>query len=214
MTPVRNRNHHVSRGRWLWAAIAATALAACEPSPPPGTTSLLEVRHATYTDDGVEGCHLCHAGEFNRSIADTPHGDANNPAAPYAQHGCESCHGPGSFHVSEAHGGRGVPEMIMFGSGPKASSREEQLAVCLGCHGETAGAAAVAFAGTKHDLPIVTCSTCHTMHAQVEPLSEPSRQAEICLGCHTGEREGHPQFGSRPLDFGKQACSMCHAIHR
>lgn len=207
-------NRHFFRRSWLWLVLIALLLAACEPSPPPGATSLLEVRQASYTEEGVEGCHLCHAGEFNRSVAATPHGNASNPATPYGQHGCESCHGPGSFHVSRAHGGKGVPDMIQFGSGPDASGREEQIGACQACHQQaTGGSAAVAFENSAHDLPFVNCSTCHVMHAEVEPLSSPARQAEICLDCHRKMRDGHPQIGTRPLDFSRQACSLCHAVH-
>lgn len=198
-----------------WAAmLAGVVLAACGPSPPPGATGLLDVRTPTFTEAGVEGCHQCHAGEFNRSIADTPHGDATDPDTPYGQHGCESCHGPGSFHVSRAHGGRGVPKLTTFGFGPDASLREEQLAACRDCHHPEAGdGAAVAFEGSTHDSRFVNCSTCHTMHAEVEPLSEPSRQAEICLECHRTQREEHPEVRGRPVDFSTRACGDCHDIH-
>jgi len=189
-------------------------LVACEAKPPPGSTGTLDERTPVYTGEGVKACHLCHAGEFNRAIASTPHGDAGNPDTPYAQQGCESCHGPGSFHVSRAHGGKGVPKMTTFGFGAGASSREEQLAACQACHHEEArGAAAIAFDGSTHDSRYVNCSTCHAMHAQVEPLSDPVRQADICLECHRSQRDGHPELRGRPVDFSTRSCGSCHEIH-
>ena len=199
--------------RSLWA-VPVAMLAACEPNPPPGSTGMLDVRSPTYTEEGVQGCHLCHAGEFNRSLTDTAHGDPQNPATPYAQHGCESCHGPGSFHVSRAHGGKGVPKMITFGFGPGASLRDEQLAACQGCHHpDAAGAAAIEFAGSSHDSRFVNCSTCHEMHAREEPLSLPTRQAEICLECHRSLRDTHPQVRGQAVNFDLRLCSDCHAVH-
>ena len=198
---------------WL-AVFAGVALAACDPSPPPGETGTLDVRAPAFTEAGVEGCHECHAGAFDRSIAGTPHGDVSDPSAPYGQHGCESCHGPGSFHVSRAHGGRGVPPLMQFGFGPGSAPRDQQLAACQDCHHPEAEAgAAIAFTGSTHDSRFVNCSTCHTMHAEVEPLSEPSRQADICLECHRSQREEHPEVRGRRVDFAARACSGCHEIH-
>ena len=104
--------------------------------------------------------------------------------------------------------------MITFGFGADASSRDDQLAACQQCHHPDApGAAAIAFPGSSHDSRYVNCSTCHAVHAGVEPLSEPARQAEICLECHRSQRENHPDVRGRPVDFNTRACSVCHSIH-
>jgi len=51
---------------------------------------------AQYTAEGAKRCLYCHAGERMTVMAKTAHGNQKNPNTPYAKHGCESCHGPGS----------------------------------------------------------------------------------------------------------------------
>lgn len=200
--------------RRLIVVLPCLLFVACEAKPPPGTTGLQDTRSPVFTLDGVKGCHYCHAGDFNQTVAASPHGDVTNPATPYGQHGCESCHGPGSFHVSRAFGGKGRPGLILFGSGPGVSTREEQLAACESCHNEEAeGPARIAFRDSAHDSRFINCSTCHSMHVAVEPLSNPIDQAEICLECHRSMRLEHPEVRGRSVDFSQQACSNCHDLH-
>ena len=69
---------------------------------------------AQFTSEGSERCLTCHAGESMTAVLDTPHGDATNPHTPFANYGCESCHGPGSWHISRARGGAGFPPLLGF----------------------------------------------------------------------------------------------------
>ncbi len=69
---------------------------------------------AQFTAAGVEGCLRCHVGDRLTAMAKTAHGNKDNPHTPYATQGCESCHGPGSFHSSRARGGVGFPALISF----------------------------------------------------------------------------------------------------
>ena len=47
---------------------------------------------------GSDTCVVCHTTEEG-SLKGTAHGQAHNPRTPAANHGCESCHGPGQAHV-------------------------------------------------------------------------------------------------------------------
>ena len=72
-----------------------------------------------FTEGGTELCLSCHGGESMTIMADTAHGNVDNPHTPYAQKGCESCHGPGSVHVSRAGGGIGFPLLLSPGAARK-----------------------------------------------------------------------------------------------
>ena len=73
-------------------------------------------RAPKFTKEGTKGCQVCHSGERMQIIEKTVHGKTDKADSPYGQQGCESCHGPGSFHVSRAHGGRGFRNIIKFGT--------------------------------------------------------------------------------------------------
>ena len=62
---------------------------------------------AQFSAGGTEQCLTCHAGDNMTIMAETPHGNTDNPHSPYSKQGCESCHGPGSVHISRAGGGAG-----------------------------------------------------------------------------------------------------------
>jgi len=150
-----------------------------------------------------------------RAVQSGPHFNVHNPGAPAAADYCESCHGPGSIHVSRAHGGRGFPPLTEFGQGKGKAPREEQLAACLQCHGtEGVVRKTIGFIGSPHDLKSINCSTCHTIHATVDPIKNREQQAATCYRCHPKEKTGHPRFQSASMDIDRLPCSGCHDVHR
>ena len=171
-------------------------------------------RTPSFTRDGTESCLACHSGEKMRAIAASPHGDSDIPGSPENTHGCESCHGPGSIHISRAHGGRGFPPLIQFGRGQDASPREEQLHACLDCHAqESMGDSQVTFVGSAHDRRTINCSTCHNIHADSDPLSDRETQVATCSRCHRRHLADHPRFEDKSIDFDALSCSTCHDVH-
>ncbi|MBT8059055.1 MAG: hypothetical protein KJO33_05630 [Gammaproteobacteria bacterium] len=149
-----------------------------------------------------------------RAIAGSAHGDESRPNSPAARHGCESCHGPGSIHVSRAHGGRGFPPLTTFGRGKNASGRDEQLTACLACHGSgDRDVSQVVFAGSPHDRRTINCSSCHTAHAESDRMRDREGQVSTCSRCHKRQIESHPEFRGRRLDFGAVSCAACHDVH-
>jgi len=191
-----------------------------------------------YTEEGAGRCLLCHASLRMTLIAETPHGDASNPETPFGQHGCESCHGPGSFHVGQSRRGQGRPPMIVFGEGAR-TPREQQVEVCMGCHikhvDELLKIDGHANARVSGDMMNLSCSTCHTIH-QVTPdhaeqvtaesalLAERlTRTAEFtergtqqCLLCHADQRMHgmaktvHGNATNPATPYGQQGCESCH----
>jgi DmsE family decaheme c-type cytochrome len=173
-----------------------------------------EKRVPSFTEDGTEACLRCHSGEKMRAIASSSHGNSENPGSPFAGNGCESCHGPGSIHVSRAHGGRGFPPLTTFGRGKDTSPREEQIHACLTCHADTnTGTKRIGFIGSVHDKRTINCSTCHQVHVETDPLTDQDQQAATCYRCHRKQKEEHPRFEGKSIDFNALSCSTCHDVH-
>ena len=123
---------------------------------PVGAQQSGNVPEAKFTEQGTERCLDCHGGEKMTVVAESAHGNLDNPHSPYAQQGCESCHGKGSLHVSRARGGAGFPALIRFKR--RGSSVEEQNSACLDCHAEDMGALeGIAWKGSLHDTGRMTC---------------------------------------------------------
>ena len=163
------------------------------------------VRSPHYTDGGNEVCLRCHSGEKMHAIVHGAHGDVP---------GCEACHGPGSFHVSRAHGGKGFPRMIHFGRGSQFSDREVQINACLDCHaGDGLQSDPITWWGSVHDRESINCSRCHQLHVEFDPIKNKSEQDKICFRCHRKQKTKHPRFEDKSVEFDTLTCWTCHDVH-
>ncbi len=169
---------------------------------------------AQYTEEGAENCLFCHAAERMQVISKTPHGDPADKNTPFGQHGCESCHGPGSLHATRSRRGRGRPSMIIFGE--KASTAPKvQTGQCLDCHKEPVGhAEGMEWKGSVHANESMTCSACHEIHTTANPLENREQQAEICYACHEKTKSEHPRFEKQGIVFDQLSCWNCHDVHQ
>ena len=175
--------------------------------------SVRSLPEAKYTDGGPEACLSCHGGPLMTLMADTPHGDMSNPHTPYAQQACESCHGPGSFHVSSARGGVGFPPLNDFSY--VGWPEDGQFDSCLSCHAEGAGdMAGIGWVGSVHDVAGMSCSSCHEVHAVENPLAEVAGQRSLCATCHGLSNSRHAVFEAGGMQFDTMKCTNCHAVHK
>ena len=201
-------------GRYVFLLIALSACAS-DAFGQSWMNDLLVHRTPSFTADGADSCLVCHSGEKMRAVSESAHGDRENPLTPFAQHECESCHGPGSIHVSRAHGGKGHPPLTNFGYRRGAASRDQQVEACLDCHSdESSGIKVVPFRGILHDKWIINCSSCHQVHVESDPVLDRPRQAEVCLACHMSQKTEHRKVGNRVPDFDRMGCAGCHRVHR
>lgn len=171
-------------------------------------------RTPSFTREGSESCLRCHSGEKMRAIAASPHFDMNIQGTPAATHGCESCHGKGSIHISRAHGGKGFPLLTQFARGRGGSPRDEQLQACLSCHADDSmGEKQIVFIASAHDRPSTNCSNCHSAHEESDPMGDMEAQNKVCSRCHRRDIRNHTQVKGEAIDFDAQACSTCHDVH-
>jgi DmsE family decaheme c-type cytochrome len=167
---------------------------------------------AQYTAEGMERCMHCHGGERMTLMAETAHGNLDNPHTPWAKEGCESCHGPGSLHASRARGGRGFPSLVTFA---RDESAETKTQACIGCHAKVMGdQPGMEWTGSAHDTHDITCTTCHTAHAVDMPLKEQQKQTDSCTKCHKKQIAAHSRFEDKGIVFDKLTCYDCHDVHQ
>ena len=167
-----------------------------------------------YTQQGTESCTECHSGEIIQIILKGPHGNKKNPDTPFSKRGCESCHGPGSFHISRAHGGKGFPKVIIFGTGEHVPT-DKQLDACLHCHAKKMGEnEGMKWQGSIHAEEEMTCSECHKLHSTENPMADKQQQAEACYSCHIDTETEHPRFEDKGIVFEKLSCWSCHDVHQ
>lgn len=198
--------------RWALALLVGTILFSA--SPAQAGKSGTGVPQPKYTEKGVEACTRCHSGETMRVMEKTAHGDKGNPASPYAKQGCESCHGPGSIHISRAHGGVGFPLMVTFGAG-KRTPMAGQIKACLDCHAKATGKLeGMRWRGSAHDGKDLSCSSCHKMHSTENPIADKKQQAETCFKCHAEQKTEHRRFENKGIVFDELSCWDCHDVHQ
>jgi predicted CXXCH cytochrome family protein len=179
---------------------------------------------AQYTNDGAAACLFCHDVERMRLITKTPHGDKQNPDTPFARHACESCHGPGSLHATRSRRGRGRPPMINYGVNTTTPPAKQAQSCLSNCHEKKMGKLqAMEWKGSVHGRPWedetgkvleMSCSNCHEIHAEHDPMEDKAAQAKVCYSCHKKAEKEHPRFEDAAVAFDKLSCWDCHDVHQ
>ena len=148
---------------------------------------------------GTKACADCHE-ELVRDFKTAGHSRlmANGKNAENA--GCESCHGPGSLHVSS---GGGAKTIVNPGKSPEA---------CFQCHLEIRAKFNLPY---RHPVPEgrVNCGDCHNPHKGSMTKGGGSTNVlgknETCLECHQAQR-GPFVFQHEAI---RQGCTTCHDPH-
>ena len=165
-----------------------------------------------YSRLGADSCILCHNQGMPLDatpIFATAHAAKSDPAAPFADLQCETCHGPGKDHARSQRGGGLVKPGITFGVRAETPA-PEQNQVCLGCH-ESHGR--LGWFGSRHEREEVPCAACHQIHRSRDRVFEATAQQEACFTCHEKRRSDTLRSSNHPLRFGEMTCSDCHDAH-
>ncbi|MCE8522743.1 hypothetical protein KBY24_14645 [Ruegeria pomeroyi] len=175
--------------------------------------SLRSLPEEKFTGGGPEVCLACHGGPEMTIVSETPHGDLSNPHSPYAQEGCESCHGPGSLHVSSARGGVGFPALNDFKHVGRPA--EGQFDTCLSCHAETSeDRTSIGWVGSRHEAIGMSCTSCHEVHAAENALANVEQQRAQCSACHGLSNPKHEVFENAGMQLDAMKCTQCHDPHK
>lgn len=163
--------------------------------------------HAQYVGETVcSSCHELETSHWNHTI----HARIPNLVAPdNAQvKGCETCHGPGSEHLSDTAN----KSKIMIFTHQSGSTISQQNSMCLQCH---KGKERLAWPGSVHQMNDLSCSDCHNPMAQFSEkgLLRKDGINQTCYSCHQQQRAEFRKRSHMPLPEGKVTCTDCHNPH-
>ena len=140
------------------------------------------------------------------AIGQTPHGVKADGRTPT----CTSCHGESDAHVTNAGSGgkRPLPDVLFRGK--SKSDADKVNGQCLNCH--QAGLR-MHWAGSRHQMENVACTSCHQVHAPHDKVLAKATQPEVCFACHKTERAQAHKISHHPILEGKVVCADCHNPH-
>lgn len=163
--------------------------------------------HAQYVGESVcSSCHELETSHWNHTV----HARIPNLAAPdnaQAQ-GCETCHGPGSDHLSDVAN----KSKIMVFTHQSGSTISQQNSMCLQCH---KGKERIAWPGSAHQMNDLSCNDCHNPMAKFSEkgLLRKDGVNQTCYSCHQQQRAEFRKRSHMPLPEGKITCTDCHNPH-
>ena len=127
---------------------------------------------------GSEACGTCHE-DIAKAFAQTPHHvvDLKDPKRGFDGRACESCHGPGAKHAESASAAD------IRNPGKLNAAAIDRI--CLSCHLNEP--THVGRLTSSHAKDLVSCTTCHKIHATgTQQLVVRKTEAinKLCEGCH------------------------------
>lgn len=169
-----------------------STLANAEDSTPVASNAESTSKHVvTFTRDRDYACLQCHKDDENPLKG--KHATAINPHNS-REVGCVDCHGK----IAPDHRDRASkvnvlkPAQTQAGTNKLIQSSEKifkQNEQCVACH-EPKELQKVNWTHDVHAKQL-TCSSCHNIHASVDPMQDIKRKDKIqmCVDCHSDQRE-------------------------
>lgn len=163
--------------------------------------------HAADAPGPSAACVRCHGALGQPDLRHGAHAASSATGTP----ACTTCHGPSLAHANKppAEAQRAKPDRS-FGS-TAATPASEQSASCLACHRSTGRH--LLWPGSAHDAAGLSCTACHRVHAQTDPVLSRQAEPELCRGCHREPQAKFQKPFRHPLPEGTMSCSDCHAVH-
>jgi DmsE family decaheme c-type cytochrome len=146
-----------------------------------------------------QACLDCHE-DYERTLINTPHqlsrtGDLHSPIGV----GCISCHDGWAAHLEDPS----ADNIAVFSD----SLAAVQQAACGRCH-QTSHQASMTTTDA-HGLVGLTCSSCHTIHAD----SGADRRLTLsCRDCHLSVMANFNLYSAHPVASGEMQCTDCHKL--
>jgi DmsE family decaheme c-type cytochrome len=159
---------------------------------------------AATPDSGYVGDDTCLTCHTDQTVKGTAHGEAANPRTPAAQHGCESCHGPGKAHVDDDAKGH-IKKFAQM-------APRDVSPTCVTCHNRGDH---MFWAGSQHDARGLGCTTCHSVHKPMVAKGQLKAKdaMSLCATCHKVQVQKTQRTAHMPVREGKMTCVTCHNPH-
>lgn len=162
---------------------------------------------------GDENClGRCHkhdkiAADFKRSV----HGEQIVPATGLPLVNCESCHGPGSLALINAHeqGKCNFDTLLPIMNLPS----QAQSLLCLKCHSAASTPSLQYWNAGIHANSDVSCFDCHQLHQGASQKVSREQMSQVCYRCHPTIRAEFSQISHHPVPEMKMSCVDCHDPH-
>lgn len=158
---------------------------------------------------GEKSCTSCHQTE-DKHFGHTLHAKVfrQNPKNEIEKTVCETCHGPGSNHVTNPTDKTAIIGFTKDWGTPLAKQNEQ----CLSCH---KGGQRLHWPGSAHATNKLGCSDCHNPMARFSAngLLKKASISETCMTCHQQQRAEFNKRSHMPLPEGKMSCADCHNPH-
>jgi len=160
---------------------------------------MLEKAGAYMGSEVCSECHLDHAEQMQGK----KHGQTADPHSPFADWGCETCHGPGGSHLVNND-----DPMVSF-KGVTQSPSHIRNAMCQQCH---QGEELTEWHASTHEAEDAACADCHKIH-EPDSVFDRQEQAAVCYTCHKDKQAQSFRAFRHPVREGKVICSDCHNPH-